>query len=184
VLVDEVYLDMAFERTPPSSFHLDPKTFVVTNSLTKAYGLSGLRCGWILAEPGLAERLWRINDLYAASPVHAAELLSVIALDNLGKIAARAKTLLEKNRALLNRFFDSCADLEVVRPEFGTVAFPRLRQGTVEKLFTVLRDKYEATVVPGKFFAAEQHFRIGIGGETEMTREALNRLAGALRELQ
>ncbi len=182
VLVDEVYLDMAYDRTPPSSFHLDPETFVVTNSLTKAYGLSGLRCGWILAEPELAERFWRINDLYAASPVHAAELLSVIALDNLGKIAARAGTLLENNRALLNRFFDSCAELEVVHPEFGTVAFPRLRRGTVEELFTVLRDKYEATVVPGKFFGASQHFRIGVGGNTEMTREALDRLASALRE--
>src|SRR5512147_2918985 len=125
VLVDEVYLDMAFEKTPPSSFHLDPKTFVVTSSLTKAYGLSGLRCGWILAEPALAERLWRINDLYAASPVHAAELLSVIALENLGQIAARAKALLDANRALLNRFFDSCDALDVVRPEFGAVAFPR-----------------------------------------------------------
>jgi aspartate/methionine/tyrosine aminotransferase len=184
VLVDEVYLDMAFERTPPSSFHLDPKTFVVTNSLTKAYGLSGLRCGWILAEPELAERFWRINDLYAASPVHAAELISVIALDNLAKIAARAQGLLEKNRALLHRFFDSCAELEVVRPEFGTVAFPRLRLGTVENLFTVLRDKYEATVVPGKFFGASQHMRIGVGGDTEMTREALDRLASALRELE
>ena len=183
VLVDEVYLDMAYDQTPSSSFHLDPKTFVVTNSLTKAYGLSGLRCGWILAEPGLAERLWRIHDLYAVNPVHVAELLSVIALDNLGKIADRARTLLEKNRALLNRFFDSCADLEIVRPEFGTVAFPRLRQGTVEKLFTVLRDKYETTVVPGKFFAAPQHFRVGVGGDTEMTREALDRLASALREV-
>jgi aspartate/methionine/tyrosine aminotransferase len=183
VLVDEVYVDMAFKQTPPPSFHLDPKTFVVTNSLTKAYGLSGLRCGWILATPELAERLWRINDLYAASPVHAAELLSVIALDNLGKIAVRARTLLESNRALLNRFFDGCAELEVVRPEFGTVAFPRLRRGTVEKMCTLLRDKYEATVVPGSFFAAPQHFRIGIGGDTEMTREALDRLASALREI-
>jgi aspartate/methionine/tyrosine aminotransferase len=183
VLVDEVYLDMAFERTPASSFHLDPKTFVVTNSLTKAYGLSGLRCGWILAEPALAKRLWRINDLYAANPVHAADLLSVIALENLAKIAARAKGLLEKNRALLHRFLDACADLETVRPEFGTVAFPRLRRGAVEQMCTVLRDKYEATVVPGKFFAAEQHFRVGVGGDTEMTREGLNRLASALREL-
>jgi hypothetical protein len=131
----------------------------------------------------LAERLWRINDLYAASPVHAAELMSVIALDNLAKVAARAKTLLEKNRALLNHFFDSCADLEIVRAEFGTVAFPRLRSGTVETLFTVLRDKYETTVVPGKFFAAEQHFRVGVGGDTEMTREGLDRLASALRDV-
>ena len=183
VLVDEVYLDMAFERTPPSSFHLDPKTFVVTNSLTKAYGLSGLRCGWILSEQALAERFWRINDLYAASPVHAAELISVVALQNLDKIAARAKKLLAENRAALDDFFNSCGELEVVRPEFGTIAFPRLRRGTAEKLFARLRDKYEATVVPGSFFGAPQHFRVGVGGDPEMTRQALFRLASALREL-
>ncbi|MBZ5628096.1 MAG: aminotransferase class I/II-fold pyridoxal phosphate-dependent enzyme [Acidobacteriia bacterium] len=183
VLVDEVYLDMGFERTPPSSFHLDPKIFVVTSSLTKAYGLSGLRCGWILAEPELARRIWRINDVYGATPVHAAELLSVIALDNLPKIAARAKSLLQTNRALLNSFFDSCDELDVVRPEFGTVAFPRLRSGAAERLFNLLRDKYEASIVPGSFFGAPQHFRIGVGGETEMTREALVRLGRALQEL-
>jgi len=158
--------------------------FLVTSSLTKAYGLSGLRCGWVLANPELTQRMWHINDLYGVNAAHPAELLSVIALDNLAKIAARARGLLEKNRALLSRFFDSCADLEIVRPEFGTVAFPRLRQGTVEKLFTVLRDKYETTVVPGKFFGAPQHFRVGVGGDTEMTREGLDRLGSALRELE
>jgi aspartate/methionine/tyrosine aminotransferase len=183
VLVDEVYLDLAFEETPPSSFHLDPKIFVVTNSLTKAYGLSGLRCGWILAEPELARRIWRINDVYGATPVHAAELLSVIALENLPNIAARAKSLLQTNRALLNRFLDSCADIEVVRPDFGTVAFPRVRRGAVEKLFTLLRDKYDTTVVPGNYFNMPQNFRLGVGGETEMTREALDRLSRALHEL-
>ncbi len=53
VLVDEVYLDAVYENTPRSSFHLGPQ-FVVTSSLTKVYGVSGLRCGWILAEPDLA----------------------------------------------------------------------------------------------------------------------------------
>ncbi len=183
VLVDEVYLDMAFEQAPESSFHLDPGTFVVTSSLTKAYGLSGLRCGWILAEPELAQRLWRINDLYAASPVHLAERVSVIALDNLSKVAARARHLLDTNRALLTRFFDTCSVLDVVRPQFGTVAFPRLRRGTAEALFELLREKYEATVVPGSFFGAPQHFRVGVGGATEMTREALERLAQALQQL-
>src|SRR5437763_8059541 len=50
VLVDEVYLDAVYQRTPRTSFHLGPE-FVVTSSLTKVYGVSGLRCGWILARP-------------------------------------------------------------------------------------------------------------------------------------
>ena len=183
VLVDEVYLDMAWEKTPASSFHLDPETFVVTNSLTKAYGLSGLRCGWILANATLAERFWRINDLYAASPVHMAELVSIVALDTLAKIGARAKALLAANRPLLDQLLESCDAVDVVRAEFGTIAFPRLRRGDVEKIFELLRDRYETTVVPGTFFGAPQHFRVGVGGETEMTREGLKRLGGVLREL-
>ena len=62
VLVDEVYLDAVYENTPRTSFHLGPE-FVVTSSLTKVYGVSGLRCGWILAEPDLARTMWRLNDV-------------------------------------------------------------------------------------------------------------------------
>src|SRR5205807_8236544 len=50
VLVDEVYLEAMFENAPVSAISIDPE-FVVTSSLTKGYGLSGLRCGWIFAEP-------------------------------------------------------------------------------------------------------------------------------------
>ena len=50
VLVDEVYREMLYESAPASAFHIDPERFIVTNSLTKAYGLSGLRCGWVLGE--------------------------------------------------------------------------------------------------------------------------------------
>ena len=78
VLVDEVYLEMLFQDSPASAFHLGPE-FVATSSLTKAYGLSGLRCGWIFAEADLAERMWRLNDLFAATPVHVGERLSVMA---------------------------------------------------------------------------------------------------------
>src|SRR4029079_4811115 len=63
VLVDEVYLDTVYENTPRTSFNLAPE-FVVTSSLTKAYGVSGLRCGWILAQPDLAWKMRRLNDLY------------------------------------------------------------------------------------------------------------------------
>src|SRR5205807_328656 len=85
VLVDEVYLDAVYEKTPRSSAHLGPQ-FIVTNSLTKVYGLSGLRCGWILAEPDLARAMWRLNDLFEVNAAHPAELLSVAAFRHLDAI--------------------------------------------------------------------------------------------------
>jgi hypothetical protein len=185
VLVDEVYLEAGFEISPAprSAFHLGPN-FVTTNSLTKAYGLSGLRCGWILASPPLAEKMWLLNDLFAATPAHPAELLSVIALDHLDEIAAHAKSQLARNRFLLDAFFDSRADLETVRTTSGTTSFPRLRSGNVEELCSILRERYDTTVVPGRFFEMPEHFRIGIGGETEMLKGGLGRIGRALDELK
>lgn len=182
VLVDEVYLETLFEERPSSAFHLG-REFIVTNSLTKAYGLSGLRCGWILAEPALADRMWKLNDLFSATPVHIGELLSIVALDNLEKIAQRAKKLLEANRVQLNSLLDRHERwLDCFRPQYGTVAFPRLRSGKADDFCDLLKAKYETSVAPGRFFEMPDCFRIGIGGETEMTAEGLTRVVQALRE--
>lgn len=181
VLVDEVYLETLFEGPKRSAFHLG-NHFLVTNSLTKAYGLSGLRCGWILAEPALAERIWRLNDLFAATPAYPAELLSVIALDNLDRITARAKALLDTNRQRLTAFLDARRDLECFRPRYGTVVFPKLRKGNVDEFCEFLQRAYETSVAPGRFFEMPQHFRVGIAGATGMTSEGLARLGRALDE--
>jgi aspartate/methionine/tyrosine aminotransferase len=181
VLVDEVYLDMVYDQPARSSFHLG-SNFVVTTSLTKAYGLSGLRCGWILAQPDLAKRMWRLNDLFGATPVHPGELLSVAALDQLRKIDARARTILATNRKALDAFFSGRSDLEGFRPQWGTVSFPRLKKGSVDEFCEFLGERYDTSVVPGRFFESPNHFRIGIGGDPHMTAQALKHLAAGLDE--
>ncbi len=113
-----------------SSFHYGDQ-FVVTSSLTKAYGLSGLRCGWILAEAELAERMWRLNDLFSATPVHIAELLSVTAIEQIDNFARMADSLIEANRGAMVTALAGHSALELVVPQVGTTVFPRLRQGEV-----------------------------------------------------
>jgi len=183
VLVDEVYLDALFDDTPRSAFHLGAQ-FIVTNSLTKVYGLSGLRCGWILAEAELAGRLWRLNDLFGVIAAHPAERLSCVALAQLPRIAARARHLLDTNRATFNSFLATHTELEYAPHEHGTVAFPRWRGGDVDELCELLRDRYETTVVPGRFFDAPEHFRLGLGCEPATFAAGLERLAAALDERQ
>ncbi len=156
---------------------------MTTNSLTKVYGLSGLRCGWILAEPGLATSFWRLQDLMTSSAVHAAERISCFALANLQKIGQRARQLIGENRLVLERFFDERADLEAIRMDYGTTSFPRLKQGSVDALCENLHENYETTVVPGRFFEMPQHFRIGLGCEEAIFRNGLERLSQALDEL-
>jgi aspartate/methionine/tyrosine aminotransferase len=180
VLVDEVYLETLFDERPPTALHYGPE-FIVTSSLTKAFGLSGLRCGWILAAPALARRMWLLNDIFSGSPVHAGERLSVVAFDQLGEIARGVKVRLDRNRELLNQFLDSRDDLESTRPEFGTIMFPRLKNATANEFCEVLREKYETSVVPGDFFESPQHFRVGLGGEADL-EEGSRRIGLALDE--
>jgi aspartate/methionine/tyrosine aminotransferase len=179
VLVDEVYLETLFDQPWRSAFHLGAN-FVVTSSLTKAYGLSGIRCGWILAQPELVERMWQIVDFTYGTPVHPAELLAVIVLDNLDRVRDRARALLETNRALVGQFLAQHAGLDCEPSRFGTTVFPRLREGRADEFVEMLREKFETSVVPGEFFEQPQHFRIGFCGATETVRGGLDRLSAAL----
>ncbi|HEY3026728.1 MAG TPA: pyridoxal phosphate-dependent aminotransferase [Pyrinomonadaceae bacterium] len=183
VLVDEVYLEAMFEDGPGSCVHLGPE-FIATSSLTKGYGLSGLRCGWILAEPEFAQRLWRLKDIFDGVGPHPTERLSVVALEQLPHIAARAQRILGSNRASLNQFLDTRNDLEAVKTSTGTTSFPLLRQGSVESLCSLLHEKYETAVVPGRFFEMPQHFRIGICCLPEAFKSGLERLGAALDSLR
>ncbi len=181
VLVDEVYLDAVYENTPRTSYHLG-REFVVTSSLTKVYGLSGLRCGWIVAEPDLARCMWRLNDLFASIPAHPAEQLSVIALEHLARIRDRARRIVDADRALLTQFLDSHDQIAAPRTPWGTTSFVRLKRGNVDEFLDRLRDEYETTAVPGRFFEMPDHFRIGMGVNTEMFAEGLRRLGKLLTE--
>lgn len=183
VLVDEVYVETLFDRPWRSSFHLGPN-FVITSSLTKAYGLSGIRCGWILAEPALVKRMWQVVDFTYGSPVHPAERMAVIALDHLDQVRNRARALLEANRALLNEFLGTRRELDCEASRFGTTIFPRLKTGNAASFVTLLREQFDTSVVPGEFFEQPQHFRIGFGGATETVRGGLDRLGTALHAFQ
>ena len=161
VLIDEVYLDAA---VPPrrSAAHLGPE-FVCTNSLTKVYGLSGLRCGWILAEPELAERMWRLNDLFGVNQAHQAERLACIAFEHLDTINAGNATMLASNRAMWNVFAEDRDDLDCAQADQGITAFPRWAGGDTEHLAAHLRGRYDTAIVPGRWFEMPDHFRIGFG---------------------
>jgi len=182
VLVDEVYLEAMFEKAPRSAVHLGPQ-FIATSSLTKGYGLHGVRCGWILAEPELAEKMRLLHDIFGAVAPHPAEQLSVLAMRKLPKFIARAKNILESNRAVLNDFLDSREELTAARSEIGTTSFPRLEKGNVDGLWTLMNEKYDTAFVPGRFFESPQHLRIGMCAEPEQFSKGVRRLGQALDEL-
>ena len=182
VLVDEVYLDAVYDGTPRTSFHIGPE-FVVTSSLTKVYGVSGLRCGWILARPDLAWKMRRLNDLYSATAVYPGELLSVVAFQQLNLLRETGRRIVEADRKLLRDFLAQQPALSTVQTDWGTTSFVRLahsRGSKADVFLERLRSQFETSAVPGRFFEMPDHFRIGMGVNTEMFSEGLSRVGRAL----
>ena len=182
VLVDEVYLDSA---VPPrrSAIHLGAQ-FVVSNSLTKVYGLSGLRCGWVLAEPALAERMWRLNDLFGVNQAHQAERLACLAFDRLDEVRGDTPALLDRNRKLFDEFVAARPDVDCMPAMHGITALPRWARGNTDRLNDHLRDRYDTAIVPGRWFEVPEHFRVGFGLPTADFEQGLDRLGHALDDLR
>jgi aspartate/methionine/tyrosine aminotransferase len=179
VLVDEVYLDAADSSSRPAA-HLGD-VFISTSSLTKSYGLAGLRCGWTISSPAVAERIRRARDVIDGTGSIAAERLATLAFAQLPRLAARAASLIDANRALVRGFLRGRLDLEVVLPRLSTVLFPRLKGVDDTGAFAdrLLIERGTA-IVPGRFFEAPGHFRLGFGTSTDVVRGGLEQLSAAL----
>lgn len=182
VLVDEVYRDVWFDEAPPSHVHLGPN-FLATNSLTKSYGLSGLRCGWILCPTvEVADRIRRTNDFMGAVGSVPSDCLAVEAIKQLPRLAARSREILDPNIELVHAFLaDHAEHLDCVVPRRSMMVFPRLRkEEDSEPLHDWLRKK-DTSMVPGKFFEEPRHFRLGFAVRSPEVAQGLKLLSQGLK---
>lgn len=179
LLVDEVYLDAAFDGGARTAHRLGDGV-LTTGSLTKVYGLGGLRCGWVVAAPGLAERMRRLDDLFGVVPAHPAERLALAALAHREALLSRSRRVLEANRAVWNRFVAGRSDVEDGMSRMGTVVFPSVPGVDTESLAGLLREQFGTTVVPGHFFGDRGGIRVGLGVPPEEFAEGVRRLGEGL----
>jgi aspartate/methionine/tyrosine aminotransferase len=183
LLVDEVYRDIWFDQAPPSHVHLGDHV-LATSSLTKSYGLSGLRCGWILVAPDIATRLRRVNDFMGSVGSVPSDTLALAALRQLPRLIERSRSIVDPNIAQVHAFLAEHADrLDCVTPERSMTVFPRLKkEEDSEPLHDWLRGR-ETSIVPGKFFEEPRHFRLGFAVKPEDVAVGLRNLSEGLRRL-
>jgi len=179
VLVDEVYQDCVLTDRPEPAALRSP-AFISSNSLTKAYGLSSLRCGWTLASPEVTQRIRRARGVVDVNGAIPAERLAALAFARMAELSARTRRLIEANAALVSAFLHTSPALECV-PSRATITFPRFQDGRDAGPFA--RRLFEGNgvaIVPGAFFEAPAHFRLSFGGATEKLQRGLAALASCL----
>jgi aspartate/methionine/tyrosine aminotransferase len=184
LLVDEVYLECLWGRRTGSCVHAGSNV-IVTNSLTKAYGLDGLRAGWILGPRAVIARAARLQDLMANNGVAPGEQMALAAFRSLPAIRRRAQALLGPNLDRVREFLAGEQRLEALVPENGSIVFARLpRTVDSDALARLLLRRYSTLIVPGRFFELPRFIRVSFGVRPERLERGLRNLSRALDELE
>jgi aspartate/methionine/tyrosine aminotransferase len=183
LICSEVYRDLVFEGVPPPPAFKLERSAISIGSLSKMYGLDGLRVGWILCHEDMAKKLASVRNHFSVMGSYLCEQVTLTAFRQLDRLIARSRSIVGENLPVLTEFVEGRDDLEWVKPDGGTMAFVKLRDGVPSWDFArYLHEKYSTLVVPGDFFWAKGFLRIGFGGPTETLKAGLKTLGGALTE--
>ncbi len=186
LLADEVYrgAEIEVERTP--SFWGMSERVIVTSGLSKAYGIPGVRIGWIAGPPDVVRQCWTQHDYLTIGPNKLSDALArtAVRLDTREKLYERTRALLKANLPLLREFAKGLGDsFELYEPEAGAICLVKY-PGNVPSLALAerIRTRQSTLVVPGSQMGLEGHLRIWMGGRKPFLEEGLRRIARELQE--
>lgn len=180
ILADEVYRDAEVGEEPVPSFWGLYDRVLVTNTLSKAYALPGVRLGWVVAPDDVAERLWARTDYTTIAPPSLSDALATIALapEVRPRIIARTRGIIRNNLGVMTEWMEAHGDLfSHTPPDAGAICMVRYQAGAPSlELAERLRVEHSLLIVPGAHFGIEGTMRIGFGPPEEELVRALERL--------
>jgi aspartate/methionine/tyrosine aminotransferase len=181
ILADEVYSGaerMADVQTP--SFWGRYDKVLAINSLSKAYGLPGLRIGWVVCPAGTAGEVWRRHEYTTISATMLANKLATLALTPTTRIRLiqRTRACVRQGYALLDAWINTHDGiLDVVPPQAAAIAFVRYHLPiNSTALVERLRKEKSVLVVPGDHFGLDHHLRISFGPPSAYLQAGLGRI--------
>jgi aspartate/methionine/tyrosine aminotransferase len=187
VLSDEVYRGAELDGQETPSMWGRSERVIVTSGLSKAYGLPGLRIGWIAALPSFVASTWSYHDYTTIAPGALSDRLARVALD-----PARRTALLERTRGILRSNLpiiegwlrDHAPMFSWLPPEAGAIVYVRYNYAiNSTELVTRLRDEKSVLIVPGDHFGMDGYLRLGFGERPDYLNQGLERLHQLLSAL-
>jgi len=181
ILSDEVYsgAELGFKATP--SFWGRYDRVLITNGLSKAYGLPGLRIGWVASSEKTIDQLWSYHDYTSIGPAALSDRLATLALqpDNRRRLLTRAKEILRRNLGILKAWAQGFGGkLSFIPPQAGAIALIKyslpLRS---DQLARRLLTEKSTLIVPGSHFNMGKYMRIGYGGPKDYLEAGLTRIS-------
>ena len=171
LLVDETYRDLSFNKPPPLAANLSDRAISVS-SVSKAYGIPGIRLGWVItANEVLMEKLLAAKEQIHICNSVVDEEICYQYLQKKDVYFGKIQTMVRNNLLTLEQWIGQHPHLEWVKPSGGVVCFPRFRRETSldsASFYSRLLHEYKTYVGPGHWFEqGKEFFRLGFGWETE-----------------
>lgn len=184
LLADEVYQGAERDRDRTPSFWGSYERAIVTNGLSKAYGIPGVRIGWVVAPPDHIAKLWSYHDYTTIGPGTLSDRIAQIALTPRmrEKILARTRNILNKNYPILLDWIRNHGNtFSLTEPHAGAIAYLKYKLGiNSTELVEKLRVEKSVLIVPGDHFAMDHFLRIGYGSPADHLTTALDRIHDTL----
>ena len=180
IIADEVYLgaEIDCERTP--SFWGMSDRVIVTSGLSKAYGIPGVRVGWLVGPRDLVAETWTQHDYLTIGPNKLSDRLAQIAVEptNRERCYARTRAILRHNLPIAREWIASFGGrLSWREPRAGAIALVRYESGVPSvEIAERVRTRQSTLIVPGSHVGLEGYLRIWLGGKEDFLREGLRRI--------
>ncbi len=186
LVADEVYLGAEIQGERTSSFWGMGERVIVTSGLSKAYGIPGVRIGWIVGPREVVAECWAQHDYVTIAPNRISDAIARVAVraDNREKLYARTRGILQGNLPRVREWVESFEGfLSFREPRAGALCLIRYHAATPSvELCERIRVNQSVLIVPGKQLGVEAFLRIWIGGKPEFLKEGLRRIGVELRQ--
>ena len=183
IIADEVYAGAELHGAVTPSFFGDYPRTIATGSLSKAYGLPGLRIGWAVTTPEMAEQLWTRRDYTTIAPAVLSDHLAVYALDTevRTRLLARTRRLIHEGLDVVRPWLEQQPLFRWRVPDAGAILLARYDAPIDDvEIAERLRVEHSVLIVPGTHFGIPRALRFGLGLPAAQLRTALDRLSGTL----
>ena len=186
VIVDEVYGGYVDASEGVADAATLAPNLISVSSLTKVYGLSTLRCGWIVADPEVIAPVRNLSDQFEFGISKLSHAVAALVMENNEPYEEYWQGLMREARPVMQGYFDEwCAAglMSGVLPDYGCVAFPSVSGvADTKALAAWLADRHGVIVVPGELFGGAGHVRIGFASPKAELERALAHLTAGLKE--
>jgi aspartate/methionine/tyrosine aminotransferase len=188
IISDEIYRGAELKGEKAQSMHGIYEKTIITSSLSKAYGLPGLRIGWAVCPSAeVAKELWTYSDYTTICPSKTSDWLATLALqpDVQKAIEKRTREIIRENWRIVKNWLDARPDLfEYIPPAAAAICFIKQKTGlsSLDLTMRLLKEK-SVLIPPGDYFEMPGFMRVGFGSDKEHLKQALERFTEFLEEL-